>query len=274
MHDGHSDACIPLPGLWGPSHDPPSSCGAAAATSEWHKRPFSPSQCGPGPGGPSPPGPVGWPFPGSAWAATSPGRRRPSRDEGRLRWPPPHPHARRLLSPPGTCRSRGSSPMCSKPSTSGSAMLERCSDSAHARLKERATGGRVKATTNQRRRTHHPPGSAGALASGLSVGLGGCGCAEELGLRAEAARGRRVGCGTASPIPFPDAASQRHAGLGLPAAELRGRGGGSSVPASATNPGRTARTQLRAYSFTSLSASLSSSAFIIMPKLAVGSAGP
>lgn len=140
--------------------------------------------------------------------------------------------------------------MCSKPSTSGSAMLERCSDSAHARLKERATGGRVKATTNQRRRTHHPPGSAGALASGLSVGLDG------------------------SPIPFPDAASQRHAGLGLPAAELRGRGGGSSVPASATNPGRTARTQLRAYSFTSLSASLSSSAFIIMPKLAVGSAGP
>lgn len=75
-------------------HRPPSA-GAAAAAQEWRRRPSSPSRCAPGPAGPSPPGPAGWPSPGSAWVATSPGRRRPRRHDARLRRRP----APRLVGP-------------------------------------------------------------------------------------------------------------------------------------------------------------------------------
>ena len=157
--------------------DPPPSCGAAAATSEWRKRPSSPSPCAPEPGGPSPPGPAGWPSPGSAWGATSPGRRRPRRHEARFRrraalWPPPprRPGSSALL---GTCRSRGSRPMCSKPSSSGSAMPPLCEASANAPQSERDCAWAT------------PPGSALAWASGVPAGLCGCGRAQGPGSQAE-----------------------------------------------------------------------------------------
>lgn len=78
-----------------PRPHPPPSAGAAAAAQEWRRRPSSPSRCAPGPAGPSPPGPAGWPSPGSAWVATSPGRRRPRRHDARLRRRP----APRLVGP-------------------------------------------------------------------------------------------------------------------------------------------------------------------------------
>lgn len=71
-------------------------------------------------------------------------------------------HAGRLLSPPGTCRSRGSRPMCSNPNTSGSAMLGLRSDSAQERKEERDDVWAGQSNNQSALEEPSPPGSTGA----------------------------------------------------------------------------------------------------------------
>lgn len=188
--------------------DPPPSCGAAAAAREERTRPSSPSPCGPAPASPSPPGPAGWPSPGSAWVATSPGRRRPRRHKARLSTPPPRRPQPRWPSPsafPGTCRSRGSRPMCSKPNASGSAMPRLCGNSAHAR-----TAGRARRRVGRRHqsasRAPPPPGRAG---DGLPAARGAVWLRRCASPWSRVSRGRRglSGTGPAHDSPLPHGAS-------------------------------------------------------------------
>lgn len=117
--------------------------------------------------------------------------------------PPPPSHARRLLSPPDTCRSRGSSPMCSKPNTSRSAMLELCSDSAHARLKERDDGWAGQ--SNNQSASEDPPPTRKRRGIGFRSPCGAQRLLLRLGIRPPRGSGWGSGCRLehcgSSPVP-------------------------------------------------------------------------